>query len=158
MTGEVPLKQSMMSFQTAPITVGVRVMVLRHGIETFQSYLFCKLLESKMLALTTDVSVLLGGVDIAPLPLVTVALIRSGELPVCAGWNVVPDHSLVEFHCAKTQFGLVVLPVLIITYRRTSPCGPMAANPDGTPVTLNNASPVFASKARAKLLVKRIAG
>ena len=81
-------------------TVGVEVIVLRHDpIETFQLKRFCKFVESKMLALTSDVDVVLGGVDIV-LP---VALVRDGELPDCVvpGRKNVPPHIRVEFHKAK---------------------------------------------------------
>ena len=105
-------------------------MLRQDPIETFQLKRFCKFEESKMLAFTNDVDVVLGGVDIVPpvalasdgelpdcevvlggveialpgaVPVGLVALIRSGELPDCVvpGRKNVPDHSRVEFHKAK---------------------------------------------------------
>ncbi len=82
-------------------------MVLRQdAIETFQLKRFCKFEESKMLPLTTDCDVVLGGVEMAlpgAVPVGLVALIKSGELPDCVvpGRKKVPDHSRVEFHKAK---------------------------------------------------------
>lgn len=137
--------------------------MFRQGIETFQLKRFCRLLLSKMLPLTTDCEVVLGGVEIAlpgAVPLGLVALIRSGELPLCEvpGRKNVPDQSRVEFHKAKFQFGLAVVPKLDITYLNCSPTGPWTIVPEGTPVTLNSCSPVSASKTRAKLLVHSKAG
>ena len=59
-------------------------MVLRQGMETFQLKRFCRLVLLKMLPLTTDCDVVLGGVDMAlpgEVPVGLVALIRSGEFP-----------------------------------------------------------------------------
>jgi hypothetical protein len=72
---------------------------LQDPIETFQLKRFCKFEESKMLALTNEVDVVLGGVDIE-LP---VAFVRVGELPDCVvpGRKNVPPHIRVEFHNAK---------------------------------------------------------
>lgn len=116
-----------------------------------------------MLPFTTDCDVVLGGVDIAlpgEVPVALVALIKSGELPdwLVPGRKKVPDHSRVEFHRAKFQFGLEVVPKFDITYLSCSPTGPCTIVPVGTPVTLNSWSPVSASKTRAKLDVHKSAG
>lgn len=137
--------------------------MLRQGMETFQLKRFCKLVLLKMLPFTTDEDVVLGGVDMAlpgDVPVGLVALIRSGELPdwVVPGRKKVPDHSRVEFHRAKFQFGLEVVPKFDSTYLSCSPTGPCTVVPVGTPVTLNSWSPVSASKTRAKLLVHKSAG
>jgi len=96
-------------------------LLLRQGMETFQLKRFCKLVLLKMLPFTTDEDVVLGGVDMAlpgDAPVGLVALIRSGELPdwVVPGRKNVPDQSRVEFHKAKFQFGLAVVPKFDITY------------------------------------------
>jgi hypothetical protein len=117
-------------------TVGVEVIVfLQDAIETFQLKRFCKLLLSNMLALTNDVDVVLGGVEIVP----PVALASDGELPDCVvpGRKKVPPHIRVEFHKARFQFQLVA-DVLDMTYLNCSPTGPITIVPEGTPVTLNS--------------------
>ena len=81
-------------------------MLRQDPIETFQLKRFCRSVELKMLPLTTELEVVLGGVDMAlpgAVPVGLVAFIRSGELPDCVvpGRKNVPDHSRVEFHKAK---------------------------------------------------------
>ena len=63
-------------------------------------------------------------------------------------------HILEEFHSLRYQFGFAVVPMLVMTYLSCSPDGPATDVPVGTPVVLNSAAPVYASKALAKLPVQ----
>ena len=169
-----------MSSYIAPMIVGDEDIVLRQDTGMLYSKRFCGLdaLLTPPLTTTAEPTGIVPNppVDVVPVPPVSgligtdwsiwtallpwyVALMTLGDRRLPFVYGLVPKfQSLVEFHLAITQFGFVLLPKFWKTYLICSPIGPITDHPEGTPVTLNKASPVSASNKRPKFDVASIAG